>query len=62
MHVASVLGLQVILSCRITSNKMADTTVFASLLKKIKKTGIAFAVTTGGMILIGTASLSLVPA
>ncbi len=42
-HVASVLGLQVILSCRITSNRMADTTVFASLLKKIKKTGIAFA-------------------
>ncbi len=41
-HVTAVLGLQVILSCRITASNVADTTVLASLIEKIKKTGIAF--------------------
>ncbi len=39
---ASVLGLQVILACQITSDKMADTTVLRSLLQKIKRIGLGF--------------------
>ncbi len=41
-HVASVLGLQVILACRITSDRMADTTILRSLLQRIGKIGLGF--------------------
>ncbi len=41
-HVAAVLGLQVIVACRITSDKMADTTILEDLLKRIKRIGIGF--------------------
>ena len=41
-HVAAVTGLQVIVACRITSDKMADTTILEDLLRGIKRTGIRF--------------------
>jgi len=41
-HVASVLGLQVIVACRITSDRMADVTVLKHLLRGVAGAGIGF--------------------
>jgi len=43
-HVASVLGLQVIVACRITSDRMADVTVLRQLLRDIVRAGMGFGI------------------
>ena len=42
-HISAVVGLQVILSCAITTSSVADTSMLLSLLEKSKKLGRSFA-------------------